>query len=164
MSDTKRDSERVRVVRAENLKKKCRLNRQGCVLIAVLAGGDYNEGGIPGCGSDKALKAAQASLGLSLCKTRNQDKYNQWAAGTATNFFKRTKINITVPSKFASIQSLATAEDVPSQKVEFLAVDITELSPEDLAAYKNQKDKTKGNRPESEKPKRDKEQKDNERA
>ncbi|KAI4651979.1 hypothetical protein J4E93_002176 [Alternaria ventricosa] len=104
--ETKRDEKRVRMVHAEKLKEKCRLDRQGCVLFAMLAGGDYNEGGLPKCGADNALKAAQASLGRSLCSRQNQDECSKWGANTLSNFFKKTAPGITVPPNFPRYELL----------------------------------------------------------
>jgi len=104
--ESKRDEKRVRVVHAKKLKEKCRLDRQGCVLFAMLAGGDYNEGGLPKCGADNALKAAQASLGRSLCSRQNQDECSKWGANTLSNFFKKTAPGITVPPNFPRYELL----------------------------------------------------------
>ncbi|KAI4932940.1 hypothetical protein J4E85_003343 [Alternaria conjuncta] len=72
----------------------------------MLAGGDYNEGGLPKCGADNALKAAQASLGRSLCSRQNQDDCSKWGANTLTNYFKRTAPGITVPPNFPRYELL----------------------------------------------------------
>ncbi|KAI4920010.1 hypothetical protein J4E90_002150 [Alternaria incomplexa] len=72
----------------------------------MLAGGDYNEGGLPKCGADNALKAAQASLGRSLCSRQNQDECSKWGATTLSNFFKRTAPGITIPPNFPRYELL----------------------------------------------------------
>jgi hypothetical protein len=59
----------VRVVRAEDMEKKHSLTRESYILYEMLAGADYDKQGLPGCGHEKALVAAQSEHGLvtSLC-------------------------------------------------------------------------------------------------
>src|SRR3569833_119840 len=42
------------------------LDRDGMVLVALLSGGDYSPGGIPGFGVKVACEAAAAGIGKSL--------------------------------------------------------------------------------------------------
>jgi len=75
--DTARDNERVRVLRCENFRAKSRLSREGCVLFAMMAGGDYGQG-LRGCGASTALEAVRGSLGISLCRIRTQEECKRW--------------------------------------------------------------------------------------
>lgn len=68
---TKKAAKEIRVVRADTLNKDHRLRREGCVLVAMLAGGDYDGTGLARCGADKALEAAQSGLGISVCRSKS---------------------------------------------------------------------------------------------
>lgn len=103
---TKKVAKTVRVVRADVLREKLRLRREGFVLIAMLVGGDYNTSGLDRCGPATAIRAAQAGLGVSLCKARNQSDCNQWTSRVLDSFFKREGINISVPLHFPNFETL----------------------------------------------------------
>jgi Holliday junction resolvase YEN1 len=103
---TKKAAKTVRVVRAETLAEKHRLKREGCVLFAMLAGGDYDTAGLSGCGAMTALEVAKSGLGLSLCKATNQDECHRWREHVLKPFFKRKNIQIAVPAKFPSFTTL----------------------------------------------------------
>ncbi|KAH7086336.1 PIN domain-like protein [Paraphoma chrysanthemicola] len=102
---TKKAATSVRVVRTENLKQKHRLRREGCVLFALLAGGDYDGTGLVRCGAATALKVAQAGLGISLCNSTSQNDCNAWAKKLAI-FFKKENIPIAIPANFPNFQIL----------------------------------------------------------
>jgi Holliday junction resolvase YEN1 len=72
--NTKKDPKYVRVVNVEDIKK-YRLDREACVLFAILAGGDYDRG-LWNCGKDVALKVAQSGIGRKLCLAENQADCN----------------------------------------------------------------------------------------
>ena len=101
---TKKDGKTVRVVRAESLKEKCRLDREACVLFAMLAGGDYDTIGLPRCGAHLALKAAQSKLGLSLCKVQNQQDCYAWRDRVLKPFLKKESVTLTVPDHFPKFE------------------------------------------------------------
>lgn len=103
---TEKAAKIVRIIQAETLKEKFRLKREGCVLFAMLAGGDYNFFGLPGCGAATALKAAQSGLGISLCGAKDQVSCKQWRDRVLVPFFKREKIQIAVPESFPSFKIL----------------------------------------------------------
>jgi Holliday junction resolvase YEN1 len=102
---TKKAAKTVRVVRTETLVEKRRLKREGCVLFAVLAGGDYDPG-LTRCGSGTALKAAQSSLGISLCNSRSQEDCDRWREKVLKPWFKKENITITVPANFPNFAML----------------------------------------------------------
>ena len=56
----------VRVFRAEKIRREVGLDRDGFVLFALLAGGDYEVKGLPGCGPKTAMKLAKEGLGRGL--------------------------------------------------------------------------------------------------
>ncbi|KAF2033212.1 hypothetical protein EK21DRAFT_109345 [Setomelanomma holmii] len=101
----------VRVVRAEKLKQDHRLRREGCVLFAMLAGGDYDIYGLARCGAATALKAAQAGLGLSLCKSKSQEDCERWTANVLLRYFKKEGVTISIPARFPVFQTLQKYND-----------------------------------------------------
>lgn len=103
---TKKAAKMVRVVRAKTLKEQHRLDREGCVLFAMVVGGDYNVNGLERCGPETALKAAQSSLGKSLCNAKIQEDCNEWRNRVLVPWFKKGKLSIDVPSSFPSFQLL----------------------------------------------------------
>lgn len=89
------------------------------MLFAMLAGGDYNTGGVPNCGAEKALRALRSGLGMSLCNAKSQEDCNRWRQMVLLRYFKREQSNIAVPNDFTSFQVLqwyrnpkVTADDV----------------------------------------------------
>ncbi|KAH4269396.1 hypothetical protein HBI04_058350 [Parastagonospora nodorum] len=103
---TKKAAKTVRVVRAATLAEKHRLKREGCVLFAMLAGGDYDPVGLARCGAMTSLEAAKSGLGISLCKATNQDDCHRWREHVLKPFFKRKNIQIAVPANFPSFTTL----------------------------------------------------------
>ncbi|KAH9877871.1 hypothetical protein J1614_003088 [Plenodomus biglobosus] len=97
--DTQKDQKLVRVVRSENLQAKSRLKREGCVLFAMMAGGDYGTG-LFGCGSATALMAAQSGLGISLCRVQNQAECKSWRDRVLLPFFAVKLIKLSVPANY----------------------------------------------------------------
>lgn len=62
------------------MKEKLNLDRKSFVLFAMLAGGDYNEVGLRGCGAATALSDAKdGQLAKSLCLRRNQTDCLDWS-------------------------------------------------------------------------------------
>ncbi|KAI8931964.1 hypothetical protein NX059_010860 [Plenodomus lindquistii] len=104
-ADTKRDQKLVRVVRAEQLQAKSRLKREGCVLFAMMAGGDYGKG-ISGCGASTALMAAQSGLGISLCRVKNQAECKDWRNRVLLPFLATKSIKISVPQDYPNFELL----------------------------------------------------------
>jgi Holliday junction resolvase YEN1 len=74
----KKDLEKVRVYKSKRITKQYKgLDREGLVLLAVLSGGDYDKAGLPGCGTDKALKGVAHGLGQALCLDNLDEFRNQ---------------------------------------------------------------------------------------
>ncbi|KAB2578803.1 Flap endonuclease 1 [Lasiodiplodia theobromae] len=71
----KKSDTHVRVYRATDLWDKKQLDRNGLVLIAMLAGGDYDPVGVRGCGANLAYKAAKRGLGNTLCQTPDRELF-----------------------------------------------------------------------------------------
>ncbi|KAF1933237.1 PIN domain-like protein [Didymella exigua CBS 183.55] len=91
--NTKKSDKNVRIVRAKGMKDKLNLDREGFVLFAMLAGGDYNTVGLRGCGTATALSAAkEGTLAHSLCLCRNQRDCAEWSYHLAD--FLQTKPHI----------------------------------------------------------------------
>lgn len=102
---TTKDKVNVLVAHADVLQSKWRLNREGCVLFAILAGADYSRG-LGGCGAKIVRMAAQASLGMSLCEAESQADCDRWRTRVLEPFFKLKKISLRVPSDFPSFTML----------------------------------------------------------
>ncbi|KAL8793867.1 MAG: hypothetical protein Q9195_003593 [Heterodermia aff. obscurata] len=70
----------VDLYKADAIEAKCGINREGMILIALMSGGDYVPGGIPGCGIKTAYEAAKGGFGSELCKLHDEDVegLNQW--------------------------------------------------------------------------------------
>lgn len=104
-SNTVKDKDRIRVVRLEKFRAQTRLTREGCVLFAMMAGGDYGPG-LPSCGAAMALTAATASLGISLCRCQTREDCRRWRDRVLIPFFARKSIKIAVPEGFPRLEML----------------------------------------------------------
>ena len=85
------------------------LDREGMILVAMMSGGDYDTGGIPGCGIKIACEAARAGFGTSLCALRITDKkgIQAWRESLThelqtneSKHFKTKHSKIRIPDKF----------------------------------------------------------------
>jgi len=77
--NTAKNKKLARVVKAADLKSHLQIDQEGLVLYAMLVGGDYDEKGLPGCGSNTAMKVVKKGLGRGLCLCRNQRDCDDWA-------------------------------------------------------------------------------------
>jgi Holliday junction resolvase YEN1 len=103
---TKKDAKTVRVVRASKLRTEHRLRREGCVLFAMLNGGDYDPTGLKGCGAITALKAAKSGIGINLCNAKGQRDCDQWRERVLLPYLKREDPRIVVPNTFPKFSTL----------------------------------------------------------
>lgn len=55
--NTQKSKKSAKIVRAQDLKQRLQIDREGLVLFAMLVGGDYDAKGLPGCGQKIAMKA-----------------------------------------------------------------------------------------------------------
>jgi Holliday junction resolvase YEN1 len=55
-----------------------RMTRAGCVLVALMSGGDYDTDGIKGCGPHIAVQAAIAGFGEELVQALRSDMLDSW--------------------------------------------------------------------------------------
>jgi Holliday junction resolvase YEN1 len=124
---TKKAAKEVRVVRVADLGsidkrsgKKKRLSRQGCVLFAMLAGGDYDKTGLARCGADTALIVALSGLGISLCRSTNQEDCHRWRERVLIPYFRSQNIQIVVPTNFPSYNNLQYYRDPKVHSEEYL--------------------------------------------
>jgi Holliday junction resolvase YEN1 len=79
----------------------------GLILFAMLAGGDYDTKGLPGCGPSVTMLAVKQGLGCSLCACRDQRECSTWDAQLAD--FLRTTFSgrsISVPAGFPDFKTL----------------------------------------------------------
>lgn len=65
----------VRIYRAETILRNHDMDRESLVLFAMLAGGDYVQAGLPGCGPKTAAKVTARSVGLAhkICHAANKE-------------------------------------------------------------------------------------------
>ncbi|KAF1941483.1 PIN domain-like protein [Clathrospora elynae] len=105
--NTRKNAKIARVVQARDMKEKHGLDREGLVLFAMLAGGDYDEKGLLQCGPSIALQAVKKGLGHSLCAARNQADCGRWSAELA-QFLQTTSRgrSIAVPTAFPDYEIL----------------------------------------------------------
>jgi holliday junction resolvase YEN1 len=91
------------------------IDREGLVLIALLSGGDYSPGGIPGCGKRIACEAAAAGYGKSLCRLlpSNKKALVDWRSEfqlelqkNNNGFFKNKHPSLEIPAKFPDFSAL----------------------------------------------------------
>jgi Holliday junction resolvase YEN1 len=121
IGNTDKDHKRVRVVRAENLKiGDVHLKKEGCVLFAMLVGGDYDRVGLRGCGTTNALKLVKASLGRSLCSRKSQQECDIWRESVLPKFLAKQSINIVVPKTFPSFRTLQKYNNPETHSDSFL--------------------------------------------
>ena len=94
---------------AEDIAAKCGINREGMILIAMMSGGDYLPGGIPGCGIKTASEAAKGGFGSELCNIHREDAegFKQWRNRLqhelTTNeggHFKKSHKELSIPDNF----------------------------------------------------------------
>lgn len=106
--NTTKDRSYVRVVRAKDMQDKLSLDREGLVLFAMLAGGDYHETGLRGCGAAIALSAVKEGyLAKTLCLCRNQRDCDNWRSGLAA--FLRAEFptrTLAIPTNFPDYEVL----------------------------------------------------------
>lgn len=106
--NTKKSGKTVCVVRAKDMKEKLGLDRESFVLFAMLAGGDYNEAGLHGCGAMTALSAAKdGPLAQSLCLCRNQRDCVEWSYRLAVFLQAKPRTrNLRIPANFPDFKIL----------------------------------------------------------
>ncbi|CAF9932488.1 MAG: hypothetical protein HETSPECPRED_008380 [Heterodermia speciosa] len=99
----------VDLYRSDAIETKSGINREGMILIALMSGGDYLPGGIPGCGIKIAYAAAKGGFGAELCKLHNEDieglkRWRSWLQHELdTNeggYFKRSYKALRIPETF----------------------------------------------------------------
>jgi len=96
---SKKDIDKVRIYKSKAITEKYPgLDRKGLVLFAVLCGGDYNQAGLPGCGPERALKAASKGLGTILCGV-SANGLPAWRQ-RLFKFFAENHHDIAIPTHF----------------------------------------------------------------
>jgi Holliday junction resolvase YEN1 len=106
--NTKKSDKNVRIVRAKDIKDRLNMDREGFVLFAMLAGGDYNTVGLRGCGTATALSAArEGTLAHSLCLCRNQKDCVEWSYRLAAFFLAKPRTrSLEIPANFPDYKIL----------------------------------------------------------
>ncbi|KAI9791194.1 MAG: hypothetical protein M1816_004186 [Peltula sp. TS41687] len=101
---------------AEDIQQgKSGLSASGILLVALMNGGDYNPGGIPGCGIKLACEAARAGFGESLCALNSSDttglqrwreKLREELRTNESGFFRVKNKRIGIPDEFPTKEIL----------------------------------------------------------
>ena len=105
---TEKSKTHVQIIRAQKMKKELALDREGLVLFAILAGGDYHPG-LSDCGAGLALHVVLEGTGLAreLCECRNQLDCTRW----------RTKITAFLRSRPSAKGIVVPPPDFPRYDV-----------------------------------------------
>jgi Holliday junction resolvase YEN1 len=105
--NTKKSGKSMRVVRGQDIAEIHKLDRDGLVLLAMLAGGDYDITGLKGCGSATACRAVKAGLGRSLSRCRTKMDCMTWQ-GELNSFLQTASpgSQISVPPYFPDMNTL----------------------------------------------------------
>lgn len=91
------------------------LDREGMVLVAMMAGGDYIPEGVPGCGVKVACEAARAGFGTRLCRIKRSDPdaLARWREElmeelrtNKSKAFRTKHMALTIPDEFPSVEVL----------------------------------------------------------
>jgi Holliday junction resolvase YEN1 len=104
----------VTIYDSETIEAEAGLTREGMVLVALMRGGDYLPGGVPGCGIKTALEAARAGFGEDLHVVKNnEERLSQWRERlqyeletNKSGWFRRRKGAIRVAAGFPSMDVL----------------------------------------------------------
>ena len=96
----------IRVTRATDIGAKFPgLDRDGLVLFAVLAGGDYDLKGLPGCGPKATLDAIKSGLGKSLVEAFEKNTLQEWRKSLVQHF-RQKRSKIAVPENFPDYENV----------------------------------------------------------
>ncbi|KAL9075438.1 MAG: hypothetical protein Q9157_004017 [Trypethelium eluteriae] len=99
----KKSETKVRIYRAELVKEKVRLDREGLVAFAMLNGGDYDSTGLRGCGPKLAIQAARRGLGQSLCDALDQGiSMGRWRS-ELVEFLREQRKPLEIPPNYPSV-------------------------------------------------------------
>jgi Holliday junction resolvase YEN1 len=104
--NTQKSKKTARVVKAQTLKDRLQIDREGLVLFAMLVGGDYDTKGLPGCGPSMALKMIKKGLGPSLCACRSQRECDAWSMLLTECLYSSGGRAIDVPPRFPDFKTL----------------------------------------------------------
>jgi Holliday junction resolvase YEN1 len=104
--NTQKSKKTARVVKAQNLKDRLQIDREGLVLFAMLVGGDYDTKGLPGCGPSMALRMIKKGLSQSLCACRSQRDCDNWSILMAEGLQSSGGRAIDVPPRFPDFKTL----------------------------------------------------------
>ncbi|KAF1921501.1 hypothetical protein BDU57DRAFT_51319 [Ampelomyces quisqualis] len=104
--NTQKSKKSARVVRASDLKAHLKIDREGLVLFAMLAGGDYDTKGLPGCGPRIAMKAVKQGLGHALCVCRSQRDCDMWSIALAECLNSNGGRGTSIPIGFPDYKTL----------------------------------------------------------
>ncbi|KAF2211659.1 hypothetical protein CERZMDRAFT_14753, partial [Cercospora zeae-maydis SCOH1-5] len=109
------------VYRADEVKEKSGLDREGMILVALMSGGDYIVEGIPGCGPKLACDAARAGFARELCelaRKRDVSGLKEWRGRLTheirtneSKFFTKKNSKLTIPEDFPSREVLGYYTD-----------------------------------------------------
>jgi Holliday junction resolvase YEN1 len=95
----------VKVIRPADICQKqglSNMDKDGILLFALIAGGDYDTDGLPGCGPGKALTAVKKGFGRRLAQIRpgsNDHVLLQWRDDLGT------ALNVSIPESFPNARA-----------------------------------------------------------
>ena len=96
---------------SDNVRKVTGMTREKMILVAVLAGGDYDPGGLPGCGIKLATEIAHAGFAHQLIA--DEVDLDEWRTKLQTALktnsegaFSRRHPKLAIPPDFPSLQTL----------------------------------------------------------
>ena len=98
----KKSETKVRIYRAETLKQKLGLDREGLVAFATLNGGDYDTTGLKGCGPKLAIRAARRGLGKTLCDAIETGTGMGFWRSELVDFLREQRNHLEVPHNYPS--------------------------------------------------------------
>jgi Holliday junction resolvase YEN1 len=104
--NTQKSKKTARVVKAQNLKDRLQIDREGLILFAMLVGGDYDTKGLPGCGPSMALRMIKKGLGQSLCACSSQRDCDNWSIRMAEGLQSSGGRAIDIPPRFPDFKTL----------------------------------------------------------
>ena len=102
----------INVYDAAELSRRCDLERAGYVAIAMMSGGDYDEG-VKGIGIKLAIEVAQTELGKEMCTIRDAAALLRWRESleqelrlNTQKLFSTKHAKLVIPADWPSLRTL----------------------------------------------------------
>lgn len=103
----KKEWDRIQVYRAEAVLPKFDFDADSLIMFAIVAGGDYDDKGLPGCGHQKAKKLCQQHVGLAreLRQCESKHEFAAWRSQLAATI-REMDYGLSIPSDFPYLKAL----------------------------------------------------------